>query len=287
MIHSRVRVVSGLLFGGPLFFSIATFLSLQVSAYQIGDSDDYWNTHGDGKSIEIEAGTGRKYGDLGVPAWVNQPDATGAGFTGSAGGAPQPPPSVPTGCLGQLVSGQWVEDACPLIGPARGGAADPASEDFVPPATIDILYQGLASTQVSPAGLVVQPDQWAYTGIPTLVHAASGTQTKSVSVLGYDVEIALTAATYSFDFGDGSRPLVTRDPGAPYPDTTNQHTYTTPVESRQIALVTTWNATTTNPFTGETLTVPGIIQTREISPPFEVRTARTVLTDTAEERAGH
>ncbi len=249
-------------------------------------ADDNWtfNPGGNGDSVYIEAGTGAFRQVPGFPDWSAGSGVVGAVF---GGGAPPPPPSVPSGCTGQLLSGQWVDDACPLIGPPRPAGPDPTNATFTPPTTLDILYQGLASTQIAPSGLTVQPDQYSYTTIPTLVHAAHPTQTKAVTVLGRTVNIHLHATLFSFDFHDNTPPLNTWNPGAPYPDTTNQHTYTTPTTSQTISLVTTWTATTTNPFTGETLTVPGIIQTRELSHPFEVRTAHTHLTDTAEHHTHH
>ncbi|MDN6567207.1 MAG: hypothetical protein L0L69_03525 [Propionibacterium sp.] len=167
--------------------------------------------------------------------------------------------------------------------------AQPASDDvpaFVPPSTVDIIYQAVASATVPNAGLVVQPEGVSYTGIPALVHASRTSSEITVEILGRHTTVSLTARSFSFDFGDGTRPLVTTAPGSAYPDRTNQHTYTSPAAQRVIELVTTWTATATNPFTGETQSVEGILQTREVSAPFEVRDSHTVLTDVAEQRLG-
>ncbi|WP_230297794.1 hypothetical protein [Actinomyces provencensis] len=243
-----------------------------------------WSVAGDGKhTVVIEAGTGSRYIVPGVAAsavayW--QPDQ-------AVRWVAPPPPSVPSGCTGQLLSGQWVDDACPLLGPATPEPTDdPDAPAFVPPSTTEIIYQAVASTTVPGAGLVVQPEGLSYTGIPALVHASRSSHQITVAVLGRQTTVSLTARSYSFDFGDGTTPLVTTSPGGPYPDRTNQHVYTSAAARRTIELVTTWNATATNPFTGETQSVEGIVQTREVSAPFEVRRSRTVLTDTAEASQG-
>ena len=58
-------------------------------------------------------------------------------------------------------------------------------------------------------------------------------------------------------------------------------------ERRGITLTTTWDATTTNPFTGQTLTLPAVVTTTEQSSPFPVSHLRIDLTDTADEQDGH
>lgn len=261
----------------------ASFTVLMGQAHADGDPEGFWESRAHGQTVSFEAGTGSRYIVPGVPAsavayW--QPDQ-------AVRWVAPPPPSVPSGCTGQVISGQWVDDACPLLGAAAPEPADdPAAPVFVPPSTIEIIYQAVASTTVPGAGLVVQPDGLSYTGIPALVHASRSSHQITVAVLGRQTTVSLTARSYSFDFGDGTTPLVTASPGGPYPDRTNQHVYTSAAAQRSIELVTTWTATATNPFTGETQSVEGIIQTREVSAPFEVRRSQTVLTDTAEASQG-
>lgn len=276
--RSGIRLFVAFLVGFAILSPRAAF------AEEPEESRRSWRVRSEGSSIHIEAGTGSRYVVPGVPesaliSWTpGQP----------ARWVTPPPPSVPVGCTGQLLSGQWVDDACPLLGlPTAHSEDDPEAPAFVPPSTIDIIYQALASTTVPGAGLVVQPEGTSYTGIPALVHASRTTHQIPVTVLGRQTSISLSARTYSFDFGDGTAPLVTTSPGAPYPDRTNQHTYTSPAAAHSVELVTTWTAVATNPFTGETRSVEGVLQTREASVPFEVRKSHTVLTDTAEERLGH
>lgn len=209
---------------------------------------------------------------------------------GTGGGGPAVVTASDVGCSAQIGLGVWSRDDCPLIGAVRADAdpsLDPAGAGFVAPSTWDILQQGLATARIPGAGVVVQPLGDSYVGVATLVHASTTVQNLRVVVLGVEVPIHLEAESFSFDFGDGSAPLVTSDPGAAYPVRTNQHTYERAQASVSVGLVTTWGASVVNPFTGESLRVDGVVSTRERSRSFAVVRAHTVVTDLAEEKAGH
>ena len=165
-----------------------------------------------------------------------------------------------------------------------------------PPSTETIVRTALARVPVSGAGLSWQPRNKSYTnaGVPTIVYAATPSQTHTASLFGREVVITLTASQYSYDFGDGTAPLVTSRAGEPWRRGNKEarltHHYeetTRRGERRTITLTTTWDATTTNPFTGETLTLPAVVTTTEQSTPFPVSHLRIDLTDTADEQDGH
>ena len=193
---------------------------------------------------------------------------------------------------------QYVPGAAPTTPPADEG--EPADDDGTgegePPSTETIVRTALARVPVSGAGLSWQPRNKSYTnaGVPTIVYAATPSQTHTTALFGHEVSITLTASQYSYDFGDGTPPLVTTRAGEPWRRGNKEarltHHYeevTRGGERRVIALTTTWDATTTNPFTGETLTLPSIITTTERSSPFPVSHLRIDLTDTADEQDGH
>ncbi|EFW10692.1 hypothetical protein HMPREF9005_0335, partial [Actinomyces sp. oral taxon 178 str. F0338] len=147
------------------------------------------------------------------------------------------------------------------------------------PSTETIVRTALARVPVSGAGLSWQPRKKSYTnaGVPTIVYAASPTQTHTTALFGHEVSITLTASQYSYDFGDSTPPLVTARAGEPWrrgnKDARLTHHYeqvTRGGDRRVITLTTKWDATTTNPFTGQTLTLPSIITTTERSSPFPV-----------------
>ena len=193
---------------------------------------------------------------------------------------------------------QYVPGTAPT--PAEADEGEPADDDGgqgeAPPSTETIVRTALARVPVSGAGLSWQPRNKSYTnvGVPTIVYAASPTQSHTASLFGREVVITLTASRYSYDFGDGTAPLVTAWAGEPWRRGNKEarltHHYeetTSGDERRVITLTTTWDAITTNPFTGETLTLPAVVTTTERSDPFPVSHLRIDLTDTADEQDGH
>jgi len=60
-----------------------------------------------------------------------------------------------------------------------------------------------------------------------------------------------------------------------------------PHENREITLTTTWSGTATNPFTGETQTINGLVTTTETTGPFPLSHLVINNTDTWEEKQGH
>ncbi len=192
---------------------------------------------------------------------------------------------------------QYVPGTAPTTPTAdEGEPADDDGGEGEPPSTETIVRTALARVPVSGAGLSWQPRKKSYTnvGVPTIVYAAAPSQTHTTSLFGREVSITLTASQYSYDFGDSTPPLVTSRAGEPWRRGNKEarltHHYeevTRGDERRTIALTTTWDATTTNPFTGQTLTLPAIVSTTERSDPFPVSHLRIDLTDTADEQDGH
>ena len=64
-------------------------------------------------------------------------------------------------------------------------------------------------------------------------------QVLATTVLGTPVSVRATPVGFSWDFGDGSVPLVTSDPGAPYPEFRVFHVYRS-VGTYEVRLTTTW-----------------------------------------------
>ena len=174
--------------------------------------------------------------------------------------------------------------------------ADDNSGEGEPPSAETIVRTALSRVAVSGAGLSWQPRKKSYTnvGVPTIVYAATPSQTHTTALFGREVTITLTASQYSYDFGDGTPPLVTTRAGQAWrrgnkeARLTHHYEQTTRGDERRvITLTTTWDATTTNPFTGQTLTLPAVVTTTEKSDPFPISHLRIDLTDTADEQDGH
>jgi hypothetical protein len=86
-----------------------------------------------------------------------------------------------------------------------------------------------------------QPPGNALVGLPVIFFTdGPTTQTFSLDIRGFTVDITATATGFTWHTGDGTD-LTTTDPGAPYPDHTISHDYATGTWTA--GLTTTWTAT--------------------------------------------
>ena len=177
------------------------------------------------------------------------------------------------------------------------------------PTTREILLAASTLIHADGAGLHKRPDGVSYSNkhIPTLVAATHPTQTHVINLLGHDITITLTATSYTWSWGDDTPDLTTTSPGVPWhkgmkPNTDPaliRHYYTPPngwrsrfdgpypATTRTITPTTTWAGTATNPFTGETQTINGLVTTTETTGPFRLSHLLISNTDTWEESQGH
>ena len=177
------------------------------------------------------------------------------------------------------------------------------------PTTRDLLLAAATIIHADGAGLHKRPEGVSYTNkyIPTLVAATHPTQTHTVTLLGHDITVTLTATSYTWSWGDGTPDLTTTSPGMPWqegmdPNTDPaliRHYYKAPngwksfldgpypSATRTITLTTTWAGTATNPFTGDTQTINGLVTTTETTGPFPLSQLIVNNTDTSEEKQGH
>ncbi|MCZ2846608.1 hypothetical protein [Modestobacter sp. VKM Ac-2978] len=120
-----------------------------------------------------------------------------------------------------------------------------------------------------------QPPGEALVGLPVIFFTDSPTtQTFTVDIRGFDVLITANAVSYTWRTGDGTT-LTTTDPGAPYPDHTISHEYSSGTYTA--SLTTTWGATYSVDG-GVSADVPGTTTTDGAPATFTVRQARSVLT---------
>ena len=212
------------------------------------------------------------------------------------------------GPKGSAASSTNYDDACPLPpAPQRGN--DQAQDPGRQPTTQDILYAAATIIHADGAGLYKRPLNVSYTNkyIPSIVAVTSPTQTHVINLLGHDITITLTATSYEWSWGDGTPNLVTTSTGSVWQDGMDlntdprliRHYYTPPQgwrsmldgpyphEDREITLTTTWSGTATNPFTGETQTINGLVTTTETTGKFPLSHLVINNTDTWEEKQGH
>ncbi|RBY80086.1 hypothetical protein DQ239_03055 [Blastococcus sp. TF02-09] len=121
-----------------------------------------------------------------------------------------------------------------------------------------------------------QPPGDGLVGLPVIFFTdGPTTQTFTLDIRGFTVDITATATSFTWHTGDGTD-LTTTGPGAPYPDHTITHDYAS--GSYTASLTTTWTATFTIDG-GLTVPVPGSTTTDGPPVTFDVLQARPVLTN--------
>ena len=205
-----------------------------------------------------------------------------------------------------IVSDDATVVRCELPPDPEGG---PNQDPGRVPTTRDILFMASTIIHADGAGLYKRPLNVSYTNkyIPSIVAVTSPTQTHVINLLGHDITITLTATQYEWSWGDGTPNLVTTSKGSVWQDGMDlntdprliRHYYTPPLgwrsmldgpyphEDREITLTTTWSGTATNPFTGDTQTINGLVTTTETTGKFPLSHLVINNTDTWKEKQGH
>ena len=299
--------------------ALATCLCLTyipTAGWAFGEPDVQLNNYTEGGDAVIQGILGQNEPDPGTPFGNPNPADDIPRLTNSSDASPaaqtyeesarcknvyvNKAPNSPT------VSDDDTVDNCPLPADPDGGSdQDPGRI----PSTRDILYLATAVIHADGAGLHKRPTDVSYTNkyVPTIVAATHPTQTHTINLLGHDITITLTATNYQWSWGDDTPDLISTSPGTPWrkgmdPNTDPaliRHYYTPPGgwrsrfdgpypnATRTITLTTTWAGTATNPFTGETQTINGLVTTTETTGPFPLSHLLISNTDTWEEKQGH
>jgi hypothetical protein len=167
---------------------------------------------------------------------------------------------VPT-CAGQVpVLPLWRRDrvtATTAWGPWRFVTGWSCPQDALPA----LMVEDFRRLPLAPPVLRIQPDTaQVLVNLATITMTDPTPQLLVTDLLGYPVEVKATPTSYSWDFGDGTDPLVTTSPGHPWPDQDVAHTYRAP-GAYQITLTATWagayrlaGKTTWTPITGTATT---------------------------------
>ena len=131
---------------------------------------------------------------------------------------------------------------------------------------------------IAPSPVIVQPpDGWTLVNVPTITYTQPGEQVLDTTLLGIPVQIRATPRSYAWDYGDGTPPVSTTDPGAAYPHHTVAHTYDQPAEQVQITLTTTWSGQFRMTGTTTWTDVTGTATTTSTADPLRVYEARSRL----------
>jgi len=126
--------------------------------------------------------------------------------------------------------GEWVQVDL------GGCVEDPDPTVILTAAEFRRLPLTASAPQVQPA------DGRGLVGMDLIVFTDPAAQVLTTTILGVPVVVRATPTSYAWDFGDGTPPLVTSDPGRPYPHQTVARPYSTE-GTFALRLVTTWSGT--------------------------------------------
>lgn len=141
-----------------------------------------------------------------------------------------------------------------------------------------VTREDVQSLLVTSGNLVVQPDQpWVLVNTDTIVMTDAEEHILGTQVLDLDVDVRVTPALFTWDFGDGSAPVTGSDPGAPWPDHTVSHVYRE-ASDVTISLRTEWDAAFRVEGTSTWVPVTGRAVTTASTDAIEVVTATPRLT---------
>ena len=281
---------------------------IPASTYAIDESDTQLNNYTEGPDLVIEGELGEGESDPASQPNDHRPADDIPALTADEEADPVsdsyksavPCKQVFLGKVANspIVSDDATVDDCPLPPDPQGG---PNQDPGRTPTTRDLLYLATAVVHADGAGLYKRPFGVSYTNkfIPTIVAATRPTQSHVVTMFGREITVTFTATNYEWNWGDGTQNLVTTSKGSVWSEGMDlntdprliRHYYTPPQgwrsgfdgpyphENREITL--------TNPFTGETQTINGLITTTETTGPFPLSHLVINNTDTWEEKQGH
>lgn len=145
-----------------------------------------------------------------------------------------------------------------------------------PPPSPDEVFRYFQQLPLPQLPTQQQPPGDALVGLPVIFYTdGPTTQTFTLDIRGFTVDIAARATGFTWHTGDGTQ-LTSTSPGAPYPDHTISHDYRS--GSYSASLTTTWTATFSVDG-GASVPVPGSTTTEGPPVAFDVLQARPVLTN--------
>jgi len=147
-----------------------------------------------------------------------------------------------------------------------------------PPVAVILTAADFSRLPLTPSAPLIQPaDGHGLVNADLIVYTDPTPQTLTTTVLGIPVTVRATPTTYTWDYGDGTPPLVTADPGQPYPHHTVARPYTAPGDY-QLTLSTTWTGTYQINNAGPWLDVLGTATTTSTPQATHITEAHTILT---------
>ena len=298
---------------------VFTLVILPVPALASEPELENYEARADGSSATVSGEVGEDVADPGSTGANHAYGGDGSAYqppssevTPLPEGTPEPPRAIYDFTFGYHCEHPVSYKSGHHLAPTYVRCDDPPPSDATPstpPSTRTILRRAAATVRADGAGIHKLPPRVSYTNkhIPTIVNVTNPTQTHTVTLFGREVTVTFTAMKYEWNWGDGTPNTITTSPGLAWEegiDPNNdprliRHYYTPPQgwrsmldgpyphEDREITLTTTWSGTATNPFTGETQTINGLVTTTETTGKFPLSHLVINNTDTWEEKQGH
>lgn len=155
---------------------------------------------------------------------------------------------------------------------------DAPAEEESEPVIITVTRSDFAELPLDLPTVHLQPERdWFLVNMDTLVYTDGAPQMLETTVLDVPVRVRATPVEFSWDFGDGSSPLVTTEAGAPWPAKDIAHVYQREAENVAITLTTTWSGEFQVAGQGPWIPIAGTTTTQSQSAPFRIETAETRL----------
>ncbi len=167
------------------------------------------------------------------------------------------------------------EPAEPVAAVAAAPAAGPAAPPAPPQVTTGLVAEALRQVPLPASQIEVQPPNGrTLVNFETNFYTEGGDLTRTITLLGQQVDLQISAASYTWVFGDGES-LRTTGPGAAYPQLDVTHRYLQAGEV-QVGVDTTYTAQFSvngGPF----VPVPGSVTVAGELEPLQIVEARPTL----------
>lgn len=155
---------------------------------------------------------------------------------------------------------------------------DAPEDEESEPIIITVTRSDFAELPLELPTVHLQPERdWFLANMDTLAYTDGAPQMLETTVLDVPVRVRATPVEFSWDFGDGSAPLVTTVAGAPWPADDISHVYQREAEDLAITLTTTWSGEFQVAGQGPWIPIAGTTSTQSQSAPFHVDAVETRL----------
>lgn len=192
-------------------------------------------------------------------------------------------------CTDDAIATRVCADGTPALAPLFRHEVDATGHEVAPWDLVDpggcpedaatpvLTAEEFARLPLTPSSVRLQPaDGRALVHYGVITTTDPAPQTLTTTILGTPITVTATPTSWTWDYGDGTPPRTTSDPGAPYPDTSGAHPYDTPGTYR-LTLTTTWSGTYQVGGTGPQQPVTGTATTTSAPVTITVETAHPHL----------